>query len=809
MKLDWRQVSEMLARHDLVYEAAPEEWRDGFLLGNGHIGSVIWGDGAPLKITLDRPDLWDLRSPRLRDRRYSYARFRELFEAGRIAEIKDIFDFRRRSLVPTRLPPPRFELSFGQAVIGFEGRLALADATASGTISLPGLRIRWEAYVPASEEVLVLRVSSGRGTHFSLRPRLDHLSAAARKELRRRRFPPPRVGPESLYQEIPGNGGYLAAWRRLPESDGAETHLLTLLVGGDEESLAAEAKIRFDRVAGDLAGVRRAHEAWWREWWKRSWVSVPDARLEALYFAEMYKFGCNARSDAKLPVALHGVWSPDGEMPPWHGDYHLDMNVQMTYWPAYAANRLECAEPLYRWAERLLPVFQRECRRFFGCEGAFAPCALGPNGERVFGYETCEQWPGNGAWLAHLFWLHYLYTGDRDFLRTRAYPFMREFMRLYSHILEKGEDGRYHIPLGCSPEYGEDRPEAWGRDPSGDLALIRFLGSALLRSVEELGLDEPEAPKWRDILANLAPYPSLDTMAPDKRQAWLGRVGAEDIVLEGAPVTVRRPERALFVMQDVPYDFSHRHFTHLMCVYPLDVLTVEDGPDAREAVRDSLDMVTLRGEGAWSGHGTVWVAALAARARRGVMASRLLRTYLDYWTTASTLFMNADLRDAGLSRYRCPAMTLETGFGAAATLMEMLLQSWRGTIRVFPAVPPDWTDAAFQGLRAEGAFLVSARLADGDVKWIEVVSERGGQCCVENVFPRGTVTLEDLDTGATREVRGAVIRFRMRPGGRCRLYAHRPRAGETLLPQILAREPLNPFGVKKRNRLLPPVRRSG
>jgi len=799
-------MSKFLARYDLLYEAAPERWEDGLPLGNGSIGAVIWGDGAPLKITLDSCDLWDLRTPRFSDARYSYAHFRKLFEAGRISEIKDIFDFRRRAVVPTRLPPLRFELSFGRRPVGFEARLGLSEATASGKLLLPKGAVRWEAYVAASEDVLLLRVSSGAHPRPRLRPRWDHLSASAVAELRRRRFPSPRARRGRLYQEIPGNGGYIAAWRRLSGPDGGETFLVTILKGQGEAALAREAKRRLDRVARDLAGVRRAHLAWWSGWWRRSCVGVPDTKLEAMYYAEMYKLGCNARADARLPVALHGVWSPDGEMPPWHGDFHLDYNLQTVYLPVYAANRLEAAAPFYDWAERLLPVFRKECRRFFGCGGAFAPCAVGPNGERVFGYETCEQWPGNGAWLAHLFWLHYRYTGDRDFLRARAYPFLREFMRLYAGILEKGPDGRWHIPLGCSPEYGEDRPEAWGRDPSGDLALVRFLASALLESVEELGLEEPEAPTWRDMLENLAPYPTLESMTPERRRAWLDRVAAEDLLMyPGDPVTVRHPSRALFVMHDVPYDFTHRHLTHLLGVYPLDVLTVEDGPEAREAIRDSLDMVTLRGESAWASLGTAWMAALAARARRGGTAARLLREHADYYTSANTFPMNADVHEVGISRYRRPVMTLEGGFGAAAALTEMLLQSWHGIVRVFPAVPAEWTEVGFERLRAEGAFIVSARMEKGDVSWVEIESEKGGPCCVENVFGSARVTLEDLAAGDVRAVGGRLIRFQARPGGRWLLYARRPETRRGLVQdRPMAARTLNPFGVKRRNRLSPP-----
>lgn len=796
-----KEITAFLARHDLVYEDAPEVWHDGIPLGNGSIGAMLWGDGAPLKITLDHCALWDLRTPRHRDKRYRFDHYKKLFKQGRISEVSDIFSFRRKSVVPSRLPPVRFELDFGRSPANYTARLNLAAATAAGKVGFAVGAVRWRAFLAAEEDVLVLKVLPGKHPRVRLRVRTDHLSESARAQMKQRRFPQPCLGKGTLYQAIPKNGGYLAAWRRIAGAGNGDTFLITLLKGEARSSLLREAESRLRRVTRNLRAARRAHITWWREFWKRSFLTVPDKRLQSMFYAEMYKLGCNQRENAPLPVALHGVWSPDGEMPPWHGDYHLDMNVQMTYWPVYAANRLECALPLYKWAVRLLPVFRKYCKKFFGCDGAFAPCAVGPNGERVYGYETTEQWPGNGAWLAHHFWLHYRHTRDTDFLREMAYPYMREFMRLYCGILEKAADGRYHISLSTSPEYGEDRPEAWGRDTTCDLTLARFLAETLIECVEILELDEPEAGHWRDILEHLAPYPSRATMSAKKRKALEASVNHEDMVFDW-PRMITSPPKALFIKEDTPYAFSHRHFTHLLSIYPLGTLALEDGPEAREVIKHSLLNLCQRGESAWSCHGTTWAAGLAAHAGMPEMTARLLRECADHYTSANTFCMNADFRRTGLSRYMGPVMTLETGWSLAAVLMEMLLQSRRGTLRLFPAVPRAWREASFHGLRAEGGFLVSARMADGEVSWLQVTSELGLPCTVANPFGQNTVTLENPETGRKRRLSGPLLTFPTQPGVSWLLYVKRPgSAGLKTLASSPREGQDNPFGVKRGNRL--------
>ncbi|MDP6496002.1 MAG: hypothetical protein QGI09_11455, partial [Dehalococcoidia bacterium] len=297
---------------------------------------------------------------------------------------------------------------------------------------------------------------------------------------------------------------------------------------------------------------------------------------------------------------------------------------------------------------------------------------------------------------------------------------MREFMKFFVGYLEKGEDGLYHLPWDCSPEY-----EGMGWDVTCSLALVRFLAEALLKSQDILGLSDPEALVWKEILDNLTPYPEDQT--------------------------------GLLVMKDTPLSHSHRHHSHLMPIHPLGLLNVNGGKEERSLISRSINTWLREGFGEWIGEVWPWASLIASRIQRGNMACMFLERYVDAFVSENSLNMNTDDKEYGQGGFypklglgnwhpidmgpsdpdRLPrGFSINGGFGAAAAVLEMLLQSWTGIVRVFPAVPDRWQDAYFENLRAEGAFLVSSRLSGGRVAFIDITSEIGGTCRVHNPWPK-------------------------------------------------------------------------
>ncbi len=782
MRLTDEQMRSFLSRYDMVWEVAPEQWPSGIPLGNGHIGALIWGDGAPLKITLDKYDCWELREQVPDPQFFNYAHLRELVEAG--AEEQCDWDLNRAWRLddrpyPTRLPMPRVEIDLPGAE-QFHARLNLHSATADGRVGHLGPDregressngreepVAWSAWIADGANLVLVSLRGGdllTTRDVTIHVGLDHLDDDAKQTLADWGYDEPETGRDGdahwLRLRFPAGGEYAVAWQVHEVRRHDFLVAIALLSHRDADDPRARA-VRLVREARERGQeLWREHVAWWREWWRACWLTIPDSWLENLFYVEMYKLGCCSRPGG-LPITLQGLWTADGVMPPWSGDYHLDMNVQESYWPIYASNHLDAGLPLYETFSKCLPRWREECRDFFGFDGIWSGCAIAYDGAHVHGYHGVEFWPGNAAWLAHHYWLHWLYSRDDRFLREHALPIMRGAMQTYMNLLQEGDDGRLHIPLGYSPEWGEGSVSRYAPDPSCDLALIRWLGQSLLA----VAADDPDAPRWQETLERLADYPTDDG---------------------GLMVTARDP---LFE--------SHRHHSHLMAIHPLGMLTVEQGDAERSLIGASITRLIREGRGRWTGWSWPWASLIASRAGLGNMAHEMLRQYRAF-VTPNSFHINGDPRVFGLSHARYSPMTLEAGFAAAAAIMEMLLQSWDDVIRVFPTVPEYWAEAQFEDLRAQGGFLVSARRERGAVRWVRIHSEIGGACALRNPWPGEDAILRRA--GENRELSGDTLRWETEADAEYVIFrADAPPADEDLRPVLSETDPERSywFGVKQ------------
>ncbi len=184
----------------------------------------------------------------------------------------------------------------------------------------------------------------------------------------------------------------------------------------------------------------------------------------------------------------------------------------------------------------------------------------------------------------------------------------------------------------------------------------------------------------------------------------------------------------LLVAKGFPLEGSHRHFSHLLAIHPLGQIRYENGSSDQRIIQASLAELKRLGTDYWTGYSFSWLANLAARARDGVAAEKALEIFASAFCLRSGFHVNGDQSGKGYSRYTYRPFTLEGNFAAAAGIQEMLLQSYSGVIRVFPAVPETWADVSFHTLRAEGAFLVSAERREGKVTAIRILAEKAGEC---------------------------------------------------------------------------------
>lgn len=728
-----------MKQHDLIYEKTPDAWIDGVPLGNGYIGAMIWGNGNPLKITLDKSDLWEIREPLHDKEKYKYSNIRELVEKQRFDEVEDIVftlpaDDCGNIPNPTKLPLPRLEI---KGMEWTDGRLRLCDAV----FETAG----WSCFVHAEKNLLVINsVNAGNisvSADYPADKEFAEQTSFGEKDvksiLKQWGYPDLEYGTSGkvkwVRQNFPFGGCYVVGWAL------HEGMFLLSISSSREHADPLKAIIDLLDANSQYNILYSEHSKWWREFWEKSSISIPDSQMENLYYAELYKLGSCVRPDG-YPVNLQGVWAKDGCMPPWSSDYHLDMNIQESCWPIYASNHLDLGFSVYEKFYEWLPRFQKNCKEFFECEGAWARCSIGIDGIEIanrkrIGYSALMCCQSHLAWIAHHYWLHYRYSLDNDFLRERAVPFMKSCWQLYNHVLEKGKDGKLHLPVCQSPEYNEMTPEAWQKDSSHDRALIQFLCEALIEADDILGHVDPQYHQYQEMLGNLYDYPGND-------EFWIA--------------------------ENQPYDQSHRHTCHLMALHPLGLISPEKNSAEWMKLDKSVRTMIRMGSAHWYGHTYPQISLLASRMGYPEMAWMMLRHYFCF-IGANTLHRNVSLKNFGLTSAFGPggAMTMEAGFAFAAGILEMLIQSWDGVISVFPAVPEFWPDVSFCNLLAEGGVNVSAEKRAGKLLYVELESRYGGEIKVHNSFENDRFSI----TGGEVIEDGKMIRILSRPNNKIRLEA--------------------------------------
>lgn len=701
------------AAHGLHFATPSPTCFEGLPLGNGLLGAMVWGDGQPLNISLDRTDLWDLRpDEHFQGDDYTFATLRQWREAGRFADIIERYESSYKDAPRTKIPAGRITLQCEEETFT-TADLDLADGVASVQLGATQVQV----FVHANQPIGVIAV---RGKQpFTLKliappfgPGMDYPAGEddrfAKTPLTDLGYAPPTQ--ESGYdfqcyvQECYG-GFRFAIYVKYGVHNGlwqAVWSIATSNEGDDPLALARERAC--DAHLAGYGSVAGSHRDWWHDYWSQAAVSLPDKTIERQWYLDTYKFGAASRRGAP-PISLQGPWTNDnGRIPPWKGDYHHDLNTQLSYWPCYSGNRLEAGLCYLDWLWQTKRICEAWTQQFFGMPGLNVPAIADLNNEQLGGWVQYSHSPTTAAWLAQHFYLHWRYSMDRDFLRERAYPYLRDasiFIEAYT--AERDEDGKRTVPLSATPEVHDNKPAAWFDTVTNyDLALARWLLAATAELATELG-DAGDAVRWQGVLGEL-------------------------------PDFARDHSSKLLLAKDTPLHESHRHFSHLMAIHPLGIFRWEDGADAQRTMRAALDELDRLGPDYWCGYSYAWLASLAARARDGERAARALQIFAEAFVLRNSFHCNGDQTGKGYSKFDYRPFTLEGNFAAAAGVQEMLLQSYGGAIRVFPAVPASWRDVAFTNLRAEGGFVISAAREDGVTTRIEIEASVNGTCVVDSPF---------------------------------------------------------------------------
>lgn len=463
-------------------------------------------------------------------------------------------------------------------------------------------------------------------------------------------------------QSLLAGGDYATAWVEKKASKGTQS-ILYVSIANEVPSANVSEVVAMHTIRDASVLKLPALEKPHREWWHQ-------------FYQQSFLSVPDGRIESFYWIQLYKMATcsrPDGPAVDLFGPYFRvsqwpglwwNLNVQLTYWPFYASNHLDLAGNLINLIDD----------KFDSLLDTYP-----------------EEKLGDLVWVIHNYWLHYRYLGDWKSIQEKWVPKAMKIAETLKKMEKRNSEGKIEILPMCSPEYKgfETYPNT-----NYNLALLHWLLNALIESNEKANANQVYVEDWESTLADLVPYPVDDN--------------------------------GLMIASNQPVDMSHRHYSHLLGLYPLFQLN-PDSPEDRELVDKSVvHWHQIENGKALAGYSYTGAVSLYAALGRGNDANAILQRFLlgDIGISqllSNTFYVEVDGKNP----------VIETPLSAAASIMEFLIQSWGGKIRVFPALPDQWEEASFFQLRAQGGFLVSASRSQGKTDWISVKSLTGEPCVVK------------------------------------------------------------------------------
>ncbi|MGN0457794.1 MAG: glycosyl hydrolase family 95 catalytic domain-containing protein [Eubacterium sp.] len=704
--------------YELQIDRSIDRWDEAIPLGNGEMGCLVFGSSQRIILALDRGDIWDRNDSPEHIKGFNYSNLIKWVNEKNTGAIYKTFDAPYAYPTPTKLPAGRIEIGLG--CDSESSSFCLNMKTAECTYKNDSVFLK--TYTHATKGIGMLKTNAsdidikiinpkfGKENIFNraFKHKVGHIKTA--RKLSVLKYPKPQFGSLTkngadinyYIQKISDGSCFgIASAVKMSGSETQMTYYSYCEKDGDRLKQILIEKVS-SAIAKGYDALFDSHIGWWKEYNAKSSVYVPDDYILNRYNMGNYLLGCASRKGC-YPMPLQGLWTAcdDKELPPWNGDYHNDLNTQMTYYSYLKANRLEQGECFIDYLASLTQRAKDFAKGFYEAEGICLPSVMDIDGYALGGWAMYALSPTNQLWLCQSFERYYSYTGNKEFLEKTAYPYMEQSARFILSILNEDSEGFYALPLSSSPEIHDCTLKAFLTPNSNyDQSLIIYLFTALERLAGALHKEEDKA-CWQNVLQRLRPL-----------------AVNESNVLKISP--------------DEDLEESHRHQSHAMAIHPLRLLDYNN-PDDRKIIDATIAHSVKLGPANYTGYSYTWLGEFFATAKNGNEALRCLEIFWKYFCSVNTFHLNGDYTKQGYSTFDYRPFTLEGNFCAQDVLQEMLLYSENGYIEFFPAIPEKWENVSFNTLRAWGGILVSAELRNSHFYSAELYAENDAEITLLNL----------------------------------------------------------------------------
>jgi len=736
-------------REKMWYLSPASGWINGFLIGTGRISGAIFGNGSGERIGLNHEKLY---SAKYKDRDFLPESFQNIMEIRRL--LKQGKYSEATSLSLGRVPDngdgirqrtddfkPAGELVIvPDSIENHNYRRALDLDTATAEVEYDG--VSYEYAADSVNDRIFVHIKG------ALSARMD-LEFRESGDLRYRLLRSPRsvraigeyaVGSffetrADVYTDGSFDGSRLTVCKEA-------LIVIDIEAGLDgEEAVSSRLDARTFIPEGSYESIIRAHIEKYRAVMNRTVLELEDAKPSSLPTDERLRRLKAGESDPGLikmyfdfghylmysgtvcgetPMNLQGKWN-HFPSPPWHCDYHNDINLQMNYWPAEGLGMGEVHLSLMSYIERMVPQARRAAKIRYGCRGVFIGLTDDHWARATMEPRCCSVWPGAAAWYGEHFFRHYEYTLDESFLRERAYPYMKEVCEFFEDYLEADENGVLQVIPSQSPEnhfmltYNEQN----GGNPSAaissamDLSLIQEILENSINAARILKTDPDKIALWTEMLKKLQP---LSIGSDGKLLEW------KEEFEEGT-------------------DPGHRHLSHLYGVYPGGFINDTDTPELMKAAKKSYDYRLSRGSG-YPGWSRAWNINLDARFGRPDHAYEQLHKLIS--TISSDTFLN--MHPSWNIVAEPFIFQIDGNFGGICGILEMLAGVSRDRVALAPALPKQFGNGSIRGLHLPGKAQCDLFWKEGALESAEITLGPSG-----TILPAGKYALRSPDASAEYE----------------------------------------------------------